>query len=72
MAKLVLFLILLFPVEFSNSSDKKVYVCISPNEKVYHNDKNCASLLRCKHDVIEVPKVDAIGKYKRVLCEDER
>ncbi len=71
MAKLVLFLILMFPVEFSNSSDKKVYVCISPNEKVYHYDKGCASLLRCKQDIIEIPKLDAIGKYKRVLCGDE-
>lgn len=55
----------------SNSSDKKVYVCISPNEKVYHIDENCPALKRCKHDIIEVTKVDAIGEYKRVLCGDE-
>ena len=55
----------------TNSSDKTVYVCISPNEKVYHVDKNCPALKRCKHDIIEVTKVDAIGEYKRVLCGDE-
>lgn len=71
MNKLILFIILFASLGMSNSSDKKVYVCISPNEKVYHIDENCPALKRCKHDIIEVTKVDAIGEYKRVLCGDE-
>ena len=71
MNKLILFIILFASLGMSNSSGKKVYVCISPNEKVYHIDENCPALKRCKHDIIEVAKVDAIGEYKRVLCSDE-
>ena len=71
MNKLILFIILFASVGMTNSSGKNVYVCISPNEKVYHIDENCPALKRCKHDIIEVTKADAIGEYKRVLCSDE-
>ena len=71
MNKAILFVILFSSLGMSNSFDKKVFVCISPNEKVYHLDENCPALKRCKHDVIVVAKTEAVGEYHRVLCENE-
>ena len=71
MNKAILFVILFLSLGISHSSDQMVYMCISPNEKVFHLDEKCPALKRCKHDIIEITKVDAVGEYHRVLCEDE-
>lgn len=55
----------------SHSSYKKVYVCISPNFKIYDLDEQCPTMKRCKLDVILLMKADAITEYYRILCENE-
>jgi len=71
MNKAILIVILFSSLGMASFLDEKVFVCISPNEKVYHIDEKCPALKRCKHDIIEVTKVGAIGEYHRVLCEIE-
>ena len=71
MNKLLIFGGFFLLMGMSYSSDTKVFVCISPNSKIFHIDENCPALKRCKHDVIEVSKTVAIGEYHRVLCGDE-
>lgn len=48
---------------------EKVYVCDSSTSVAYHETKECKGLNRCKHDIINITKKDAIDKYGKRACK---
>jgi len=49
----------------AGSAKRTVYLCNSTGAKVYHFDKSCATLKRCKQDVVAVTEATAIQQYGR-------
>lgn len=49
----------------AGAAKRTVYLCSSTGSKVYHYDKNCYTLRRCKQDVVAVTEAEAIRQYGR-------
>lgn len=68
--KKVLLLSALLLVGFAfKGSDAKVFVCDSSTSVAYHSSKNCRGLQKCTHEIINVPKNDAINVYGKRACK---
>jgi hypothetical protein len=48
-----------------------VWICVGESAYVYHLNKECHGLNRCKHERRHVTRQEAIDKYKRRLCGHE-
>ncbi|WP_439881847.1 thermonuclease family protein [Pontibacter sp. MBLB2868] len=49
----------------AGATKRTVYLCNSSGSAVYHTDKNCSVLKRCKADVLTVTEAAAIREYGR-------
>lgn len=49
----------------AGAAQRTVYMCSSNNSKVYHYEKNCATLRNCKQKVLAVTEAAAIRGYAR-------
>lgn len=55
---------------FTSSVQSTVYICVSPNAKKYHANKNCRGLQKCTHVIQQTTLADAKGKgYTACLIE---
>lgn len=63
----LLFLISLC-LSFKPASDT-VHICNNKNTSVYHVSKSCKALTKCKHEIINVTKTDAVNKYGKRACK---
>lgn len=53
------------PLSAAPSSKRTVYLCNSSGAKVYHLDKGCHVLRRCKAEIVTVPETAARNHYNR-------
>jgi len=49
----------------AGATKRTVYLCSSTGAKVYHFNKSCATLGRCKQDIIAVTEAAAVRQYGR-------
>ncbi|MDX5347642.1 MAG: thermonuclease family protein [Hymenobacteraceae bacterium] len=54
----------------TTNSSNTVWLCNSKGSDVYHVDKNCAGLKRCKSEIIAVNKTAAEKEYGRRAAKD--
>lgn len=67
---LLLFTVFIVNTSFIEASSTSVYICVSPNAKKYHFDKNCRGLQKCTHEIRKVTKEEAMKKsYTACLLE---
>jgi hypothetical protein len=69
MKTLLLALTFLFSFATTPPTDTNVYICDSPNATVYHQNKACSGLQRCKHEIKLVTLADAQNIYGRRACK---
>lgn len=53
-------------LSFSNFQVKKVFICNSPQAKVYHFSKTCRGINSCTHDIKEITEADAKSLGRRI------
>lgn len=51
------------------NKEVKVYICDSENSYAYHSNSSCRGINRCKSQILEVTKSDAINTYNRKACK---
>jgi len=64
---LLIITIFLINTSFIEINSTSVYICLSPNAKKYHFDKNCKGLQKCTHEIRKVTKEEALRK-KYTVC----
>lgn len=52
------------------STESKVYICDSGNSKVFHSNKHCPRLNKCKYKTITMSQSSAINDGYR-KCKDK-
>jgi hypothetical protein len=51
------------------NKETNVYICDSENSYAYHSSNTCRGINRCKSQILEVTKSDAVNKYQRRACK---